>query len=130
MKSRIEQELELLRSKFPDLEYRPEGQWVRISNYPRSSGWSVLSSDVVFQIPIQYPATPPYSFFVPAGAQFNGLAPDSYSENHGVAVPFSGVWGRFSWAPEGAWQPKDPISAGSNLVNWTLGFSDRFKEGK
>ncbi len=37
---------------------------------------------------------------------------------------------RFSWQPVG-WQPTaELVTAGSNLLNWVVGFSERFREGK
>lgn len=63
MKERIDKELELLGQHFPHLEYRADGQWVRIPAYPLPSGWTPQVPDVVFQIPTAFPGTPPYGFY-------------------------------------------------------------------
>ena len=130
MKERIEKELELLRRHFPNLEYRDDGQWARISGYPLPSGWSLQASDVVFQIPTAFPGTPPYGFYVPAGLRFNGQVPGSYTEPASTQPPFGGAWGFFSWHVPN-WRPTatpDPVR-GYSLVSWSKGFSSRFEEG-
>ena len=130
MKERIDQELVLLRQRYPDLEYKPEGHWVRIPSYPLPSGWSRTVTDVGFQIPIGYPGTPPYGIYVPAGVLFNGSRPKCYTEPTPTQPPFGGTWGIFSWAPaESQWRPAEEVRAGSNLLNWVTGFADRFREG-
>jgi hypothetical protein len=130
MQARIEKELELLRKHFPKLEYVKEGYWVRIPSYSMPPGWSRAVSDVVFQIPIGYPGTPPYGFYVPAGLTFNGQRPNNYTEPSQNKPPFEGIWGVFSWAPaDGAWRATGDLSTGCNLLNWVLGFATRLKEG-
>jgi len=130
MQQRIDQELALLRKYYPDLEYRPEGHWLRIPAYPLAEGWSRIVTDVAFQVPIGFPGTPPYGIYIPVGLTFNGARPNNYAEPASTQPPFGGSWGVLSWAPaDGQWRPTaDPIT-GSNLLNWTRGFADRFKEG-
>ncbi len=130
MKERIEQELVLLRGRWPTLEYRAEGDWIRIPEYPLPVGWNRPCTDVAFQPHVTHPGTPPYGIYVPAGLTFNGLRPDNYAEPAPAQPPFGGVWGIFSWTPADEWRPTaDPV-AGSNLLNWAVGFADRFREGK
>lgn len=57
---RLEQELALLRSAYPDLEHvrQDELDWVRISSYPLPDGWeyqgaAVSAAEVAFRIPTQ-----------------------------------------------------------------------------
>jgi hypothetical protein len=130
MKERIEKELQLLRPHFPNLDYREDGQWVRIPGYPLPSGWSPQAPDVVFQIPAAFPGTPPYGFYVPAGLRFNGQTPGNYTEPACTQPPFGGSWGLFSWSIDG-WRPTatpDPVR-GYSLVSWVTGFANRFQEG-
>ena len=130
MKERIEKELELLRQQFPKLEYRDDGQWVRLPAYALPSGWSLQAPDVVFQIPAAFPGTPPYGFYVPAGLRFNGQIPGNYTEPAATQPPFHGSWGLFSWHVPN-WRPTatpDPVR-GYSLLSWAKGFASRFEEG-
>lgn len=131
MQERVEEELALIRQQFPDTEHYEEGHWVRIPSYPLPEGWNRPSTEVAFQIPIGYPGTPPYGIYVPAELQFQGTRPDNYTEPASNQPPFSGTWGIFSWVPaNGQWRPTAELRKGSNLLNWVLGFAERFKEGK
>lgn len=131
MQERIEQELALLRGRYADLEYRLEGQWVRIPNYPLPTGWSRSPTAVAFQIPVSHPGTPPYGIYAPVGLTFNGGRPDNYTEPAPTQPPFGGTWGIFSWAPaDGEWRPTADPATGSNLLNWVIGFATRFREGR
>jgi hypothetical protein len=130
MQERIAQELELLRRYYPSAEYIETGHWVRILGYPLTGNWNRTETDAVFQIPVGYPGTPPYGFYVPSGLRVNSGLPGSYAEPSGGQPPFPGAWGMFSWSPsEGEWRPTANLSTGSNLANWVRGFADRFKEG-
>ena len=124
----IEQEVALLRQRFPDLER--QGDWILLHNYPMPPGWNREKTDVAFFIPPAYPGAPPYAFFVPTGLRFQETTPKEYKEQVNQKVPFEGVWAMFSWAPgDGQWLAKEQITAGSNLVNWSEGFASRFREG-
>lgn len=130
MRERIQQELELLRKRYPDLEYQEESHWVRIPAYALPAGWNRPSTHVAFQIPTAYPGTPPYGIYVPAGLTFNAARPNNYTEPASTQPPFEGSWGIFSWAPaDGQWRPTADRVTGSNLSNWASGFADRFREG-
>jgi hypothetical protein len=130
MQSRIEQEIELLKRRFPALEYRPDGYWIRIPKYLLPSGWNFAETPLAFQIPVGYPGGPPYGIYVPAGILFNGQRPASYSEPAPTQPPFGGSWGIFSWTTaDGQWRAASDLLKGSNLLNWALGFQQRFKEG-
>ena len=129
MQERIEQEFALLRQRYPGLEYREEGRWVRIPAYSLSPGWNRPATDVAFQIPVGYPGAPPYGIWAPEGLLFQGQPPDNCTCAD-PGPPFGGSWTRFSWQPEGTWQPAAEITAGSNLLNWVIGFAERFRQGK
>jgi len=131
MEARIGQELALLRQRFPTLEYRDDGRWVRIPEHPLSAGWNRATTDVAFQIPVAYPGTPPYGIYVPAGLTFKEARPDNYTEPASNPPPFDGTWGIFSWTTQdGQWHAGAEPLKGSNLLNWVVGFSERFREGK
>lgn len=129
MRERINQELALLGQRYPNLEYRQEGHWIRIPEYRLPAGWNRSDTDVAFQIPVGYPGTPPYGILTPASLLFNDELPDDCTPANPIP-PFGGTWMRFSWQPVG-WQPTaELVTAGSNLLNWVVGFSERFREGK
>ncbi len=128
MQERIQEELTLLRDSYPDMEYVPDGQWVKIPRYPLPPGWNHEHTDVAFQIPTGYPGAHPYGIYVPTGLRYQNAQPQNYTEPAKTNPPFQGVWGIFSWQPE-TWNPSAEITAGSNLWTWVRGFSVRFKEG-
>jgi len=129
MRRRIEEELVILRRHYPNLDFRPDGQWVKIPDYPVSPGWNRERTDVAFQIPLGYPGTQPYGIYVPSGIRFQATMPQNFSEPAGVQPPFGGTWGIFSWQIDGTWFPATQVTAGSNLWMWVRGFMDRFKGG-
>ena len=131
MDERIKQEIEVLRQHYPALEYWPDGQWVKIPAYIIAApGWSSTQTAVAFQIPIAFPGTPPYSFYVLDGLRYNSCKPNNFKEPAPTQPPFGGTWGVFSWQPEdGQWRPSANITAGSNLLDWVRGFAKRFEEG-
>ena len=130
MQPRVNQELDLLKTRYSNLQYQPDAQWVLIREYSLPSGWNFTTVDLAFQIPPQYPAAPPYGICVPAGIQFNGQRPNNYTEPAPSQPPFAGNWGIFSWTTEdGLWQSHAELTKGSNLLNWVIGFRQRFIEG-
>ena len=104
------------------------GMWYFIPGYPLPVGWNRKSVDIAFRIQPGYPNTPPYGFYVPSDLRFNSTLPSNFQETIAEPPPFEGIWGMFSWAPE-EWRPSDNLSAGYNLLNYALGFANRFKEG-
>ena len=128
MQERIDQELVLLRQRWHGLEYRQNGHWIRIPEYPLAAGWNRSETDVAFQIPVGYPGTPPYGIYTPEGLLFDGQMPDDCTAAEPMP-PFGGAWVRFSWQPENGWQAAE-VTAGSNLLNWVVGFAERFRQGK
>ncbi len=130
MVDRIEEELALLRTRFPDLEYVAVGRWVRIPGYHLPPDWNRTATDVAFQIQAGHPGVPPYGIYVPAGLLFRGARGNNYQEPASNHPPFPGAWDVFSWQPDdGQWRPTADITKGSNLLNWALGFAVRFREG-
>lgn len=131
MEERIEKELALLRQRYSNLEYKEEACWIHLPSYPLPERWNRSSTEVVFQIPVGYPGTPPYGIYILAGLLFNGERPNNYTEPSPTQPPFPGTWGIFSWSPAaGQWRPTADLTTGSNLLNWVRGFADRFREGK
>lgn len=125
---RLTDELALLRSAYPDLDYNREGGlcWVLIPSYPVPDGWSAREVEIAFQIPLQ-PGQAPYAFCTrPALRLANGEPPDRY--NPTATTPWGSDFAQFSWAPLGQWIPKEDISAGANMLNFARSFADRLRE--
>jgi hypothetical protein len=130
LSDRIDEELALLRTRYPNLEYKSAGQWVRIPAYALPAGWAPASTDIAFTIPTGFPGTPPYGIYVPSGIRYKDATPQNYTEPAASAPPFPGGWGMFSWAPDdGAWRPTSSPRTGPNLLNYVQGFAVRFREG-
>lgn len=131
MQERIDAEVALIQSRYPDAEYREEGQWVRIPGYGLPEGWSRSATDAAFQIPAGYPGVPPYGIYVPSGLLFRDAPPDNCTDPAGTQPPFAGSWAIFSWQPsDGEWRATADVHGSSNLTNWIAGFAVRFSEGK
>ncbi len=128
MKERIEDELKLLRTRFSKVEYREEGHWFLLPEYPAPAGmWTNDAPSICFQVPTGYPGQKPYAFYVRQpfalgnGAPVNNIAASS-------EPPFDGEWLKFSWdMPD--WRATDDLASGYNLLNWTLSFQARLQEG-
>lgn len=128
---RIDAELSLIRTRYPDVDYAEAGDWVRVPSYALPEGWNRSATDVAFQIPTGYPGVPPYGIYVPSGLRFQGARPDNYTEPASAQLPYAGNWAMFSWQPaDGEWRATTDLRNGSNLMNWIIGFGVRFKEGK
>jgi Prokaryotic E2 family E len=124
---RLQQELELLRTGYPDLEYCLVGgaHWVRIPSYPVPEGWSHSRVEVAFQIPGQA-GQAPYAFWVrPALRLVGGGTPTNYTPT--ATTPWGNDWAQFSWSPL-QWVPKADILAGANMLNFARSFGDRLAE--
>jgi hypothetical protein len=131
--SRVEEELDLLRRRFEKLEYRTDGQWVRLPNYAIPDDlWRPSVIQVAFQIPPQV-ATAPYAFHVhplegetAALETITGQAIGNYV--YPATTPWGADWGTFSWQLE-AWQPTTPINDGTTMLDFARSFAGRFAEG-
>lgn len=131
MKERINQELKLLKQGFPVLQYMEEVGWILIPKYKLPINiWNREYTKVCFQIPVDYPGSPPYSFYVESGIKTkdSNEKPDNYDEP--VQIPFDGEWGKFSWQHDASWRATSDLTMGSNLLNFVRSFQDRLKQGK
>ena len=128
MTGRVGEELDLLRTAFPDLDYREEGgvHWVRLPSYPVPPGWTPGRVEVCFQIPAMA-GQAPYAFRVrPQLVRADGGQPGNYT--YPVATPWGSDSGQFCWSPL-EWVPKADIRAGANMLNFARSFADRLREG-
>ncbi len=127
MTERIDQELELLRSVFPELEYSREAQWVRLPRYPMPEIWKPAEVAVAFQFPAAFPGQKPYGFHIcPTPSLISGA--DVQNVTPSVEPPWPGPWLKFSWdVPE--WAPAEEVRLGSNMLNFVLTIVDRLRAG-
>lgn len=127
MGSRIVEELELLRTRWPELEYREQGRWVLLPRYSLPETCVQEEVDIAFQIKAGHPGDAPYAFYVrkPIALKNGGGFNKTTDAND---PPFSGDWLKFSWRPE-SWQPAADVREGSNLFNWALTFRERLEQG-
>ncbi len=128
MNERIKQELALLRTVYPNLEWHPDSFWIRIPSYPLPDGaWKQSEIELAVQMPPNLPGQPPYGFWVRPGLQLaNGGTPTNYS--YPVSTPLGDGWGQFSWSLI-SWQPQAEITAGSNMLNFVRSIAHRLREG-
>lgn len=128
LKTRLEQELILLKQRFQAVVFREEGDWFLLPGYPGPAGvWNCDLPDVCFQVSTAYPGQKPYAFYVkkPFGL-LTGTPPTSVADSN--EPPFEGQWLKFSWdMPD--WQATEDLASGYNLLNWALSFRARFEEG-
>lgn len=126
MNERIHAELELVRSRFPELEFREQDHWARIPRYPLPDGWGRADAELALQVPQDIFVQQPYGFWLRPPLVTPGGAPPSDSSGP-VATGFGEGWQQFSWAPE-VWQPGAEPRAGTNLLDWVRSFKQRLSE--
>lgn len=130
MTERIQKELALLRTRYPDFEYREEEQWVLLPGYRISNQlWEKVQYDICFQIKPNYPNVGPYGIYVSPHARLkSGGEPGNYAAAPSPVPPFPGEWGMFSWQIDG-WKPHADIPKGDNLIGFVNSIANRFSEG-
>ena len=136
MASRISEEHELLRDKFPGAVHADHGgnAWFLLPTYRCPPGWAkdgkaVKTLKIAFMINASYPGQQPYAFLAPKGLTFNGAAPNNVAEVPDGHCPFDGDWAQYSWTPDFPWEPAADAASGVNLVHWARSFRVRLKEG-
>lgn len=126
MMERVLAELELIRSQYPDLEFREVDFWARIPDYPVPAGWGREHTEVAFQVPRDLFGQQPYGFWVHPPLEVPGGGVPS-STSGPVATGFGEGWQQFSWAPDG-WQPGPEPRSGSSLLDFVRSFGRRLVE--
>lgn len=129
--NRVAEEMELVRTAFPDAEERPEGgqHWVRILAYqmPENIFVGDLQAELTFRVPLQA-GEAPYGFWVrPAPQLRSGAQLGNYS--YPGQTPWGADWGQFSWSPLDPWVPKTDLRAGANMLDFVRSFAVRLGEG-
>lgn len=130
MTERLRQDIALVQGRYPDVEYREEGQWVFLPHYMvPTDAWDRREYAVCFQLRPGYPDIGPYGINVsPPPRGKNGEMPGNYVDNPKPKPPFPGAWGRFSWEING-WRATPDLVAGSTLLNYVETIRKRFEQG-
>lgn len=129
MPSRIEQELELLRTWFGEsLDYLDDGHWVRLPEYQIPTElWTPGVVEVCFQIPESIPGQAPYGFHARPRLQL-ASGGDIKNYTYPTATAFGDEWGTFSWQLR-QWQPGAEPCSGSNMLQFARSIAERFRQG-
>jgi hypothetical protein len=123
MHERVKDEIELLRQKFPKLQYGDSLNWVLIPEYPLPDLFNKSYTNLMWLIPAGYPQTPPDDFFVDGDLKLkNGSPAPAFNAGPNSSsgdAPIPGNWGWFSWHPhDGKWTPTADIEKGDNLITF------------
>jgi hypothetical protein len=124
MNPRVEAEVALVRSHYPDLEYREADGWARVPAYAIPSGWPAEEAEVAFQFPPGLPGQKPYGFWIRPPL----LLPDgTWASNSTPAnIVFGEGWQQFSWDVD--WIPGAEPHLGTNMLDWVRSFARRLQE--
>lgn len=126
MTDRTAAELKLVRSGYPDVEFREDDLWARIPAYPVPGEWAREHAEIAFRFPRDVFGEEPYGFWVRPPLQLpGGGAPGNCSGP--VATGFGEGWQQFSWAPDG-WRPAAELRCGTNMLDWVRSFARRLAE--
>ncbi len=126
MTDRVRAELELIRTRFPDVEFQEASHWARVRSYPVPGDWGVEHVEIAFRVPPGLPGEQPYGFWVrpPLTLPGGGNPTDATGP---IETGFGSGWQQFSWAPE-VWQPGAEPRQGTNMLDWVRSFADRLAE--
>lgn len=125
---RLEEELNHLRNRWPDLTYEADGRWILLPKYETPDTIAQDEVAICFQVRSNHPRRAPYAFYVrkPVELEKEGEFDNVTNAN---GLPFEGDWLKFSWKPAN-WQPGSTVGSGSNLTTWAHSFYNRLEEGK
>jgi hypothetical protein len=126
--SRLDEEIALVRTAYPELVLHEDSLWALIREYPVPDGiWTAPMAEVAFQFPPNLPGQQPYGFWIRPGlGLLGGGVINNYT--YPVTTPFGDGFGQFSWAPE-IWAPKADVQAGTNMLDFVRSFSRRLEQG-
>lgn len=121
MHERVKEEVDLLKEKYPNLQYDEELNWILIPEYQLPGRFNKGMTQLLWVIPPGYPQTAPDNFFVDGDLRLkDGGNPPSFNANSNSSsgpAPVSGNWGWFSWHPQ-QWRPAAEILKGDNLLTF------------
>ncbi len=125
--ARLADEDALLRKAFPSARIDQQALVVILADHPLPHGWSHDKTDILFAIPVNYPAGQPDNVCARPDLTLVGGA--SAGNNQGLQTYLGRTWLQFSYHVEPAdWHPTADASVGSNLVEYLAGALTRFEE--
>jgi hypothetical protein len=124
---RLTQEELLLRQAFPKATIGSQTLVVILPGYPLPAGWSHDHTDVLFAIPLNYPAGQPDNVCArPDLTLASGAVPGN---SQGIQQHAGRPWLQFSYHIDpNDWRPHADASKGSNLADYLAGALSRFQE--
>jgi hypothetical protein len=124
---RLVQEEPLLRQAFPKATIDSDALVVILHDYPLPAGWSHDRTDMLFAIPLNYPAGQPDNICArPDLALAGGATPGS---SQGIQQHAGRPWLQFSYHIDpNDWRPHADAAKGSNLADYLAGALSRFQE--
>ena len=117
---RLDEEEPVLLRDFPKAMLDRDTNTVILPTYRLPPGWSHAATDVLFQIPDNYPAGCPDNVCVEADLRLTGG--HMPTNDMGVHVYLGREWLQLSWHLEPSdWTPTNDPSTGSNLASYLAG---------
>lgn len=125
-RERLEQERQLLVQALPSIVLDIEAGIVVVRDHVLPAGWSHTETDVLVEIPAQYPSTPPDN--VCARADLTLAGGGMPENNQGYREIAGGQWLQFSYHVEPSdWHPDIELEKSSTLVDYLHGALSRFE---
>lgn len=126
-RQRLERERPLLEAAFLSVALDIDAGVVIVLRHPLPPGWSHVETDVLVEIPEQYPSTPPDNVCARADLKLaNGQPPQSNQGHRQIA---GRQWLQFSYHVEPSdWHPDVDLAKSSTLVDYIHGALSRFEE--
>ena len=126
MAERIEEELALLRHRYPGAKIGPGGSSILVEGWSLRNGWSAASTVGLVVVPPGYATTPPDNFYTGPDLRLaNGQEPG----NSSLVDLLGSKWRQFSYHVEPSdWRPHATITEGHNLATFFQGVERRLSE--
>jgi hypothetical protein len=127
LRQRLAREKPLLRQAFRTATIDDDALVVTLAGHRLPPGWSHQRTDVLFAIPVNYPAGQPENICARPDLTLAGGAVPGNSQ--GIQVHAGKPWLQLSYHANPAdWRPKADPEAGSNLTDYLTGALTRFDE--